>query len=62
MIVKVKEPKRNVVYYKNQILFAYLHLAPLPTCKSITIIGFSAIAYETVMDKRGPFTLTCTHE
>lgn len=51
MIVKVKEPlsQEYPLLRKGQILFTYLHLAPVPELTAALIkSGVSAIAYETV--------------
>lgn len=51
MVVKVKEPQPNecMMLRENQVLFAYLHLAPDPVqAKLLQESGCVAIAYETV--------------
>lgn len=53
MIVKVKEPQPSEckLLHKDQILFAYLHLAPdLQQAELLLTSGCTAIAYETVTD------------
>lgn len=60
MIVKVKEPQK--VEWKclktDQILFAYLHLAPdAPQAVGLMESGVTAIAYETVTDVNGALPL-----
>lgn len=60
MIVKVKEPqaKECKMLGENQILFAYLHLAPDPEqAKLLQESGCVAIAYETVTDRSGGLPL-----
>lgn len=60
MIIKVKEPQPNecALLRENQILFAYLHLAPDPEqAKLLQASGCIAIAYETVTDKNGGLPL-----
>ena len=56
MIVKVKEPleAEYPLIRKNQILYAYLHLAPdRPQIDALVKSGCIAIAYETIRDARG---------
>jgi alanine dehydrogenase len=56
MIVKVKEPQRSewMQLHKNQILFAYLHLAADPEqAKGLLASGCTALAYETVIGADG---------
>jgi alanine dehydrogenase len=51
LILKVKEPHPDEVslFGKNQILFAYLHLASAPSlAKSLIESGITGIAYETI--------------
>ncbi len=51
LILKVKEPVSEEVslFRKNQILFAYLHLASAPPlAKSLIETGITGIAYETI--------------
>jgi len=60
MIIKVKEPQPNEcrLLREDQILFAYLHLAPDPEqAKLLQESGCVAIAYETVTDKQGGLPL-----
>lgn len=60
MIVKVKEPQPNEcrMLRENQVLFAYLHLAPDPEqTKLLQESGCIAIAYETVTNQRGGLPL-----
>ncbi len=60
MIVKVKEPQKAewARLRQDQILFAYLHLAPDPEqTKGLIASGCAAIAYETVTDARGGLPL-----
>ncbi|MEI8295670.1 MAG: alanine dehydrogenase [Alphaproteobacteria bacterium] len=60
MIVKVKEPQPHELNLlrKNQILFAYLHLAPDPEQAKVLIAAQAiAIAYETVTDAVGGLPL-----
>src|SRR5215467_2875064 len=60
MVVKVKEPQRSewVQLRTDQILFAYLHLAPDPEqAKGLMKSGCTAIAYETVTDAHGGLPL-----
>jgi alanine dehydrogenase len=60
MIVKVKEPLPNEckMLHENQILFAYLHLAPNPElAKLLQESGCVAIAYETVTNHYGGLPL-----
>ncbi len=59
MVVKVKElqPSEYDLVHRNQILFAYLHLAPdPPLLEAILKSGASGIAYETV-DRNGHLPL-----
>jgi alanine dehydrogenase len=60
MIVKVKEPQESEwsKLRSNQIMFAYLHLAPDPA-QTIGLMesGCTAIAYETVTDDAGNLPL-----
>lgn len=56
LIVKVKEPQSSEwrQLRQDQILFAYLHLAPDPDqARGLMGSGVSAIAYETVTSARG---------
>lgn len=60
MIVKVKEPQapERRMLREEQILFAYLHLAPDPDqTRDLLDSGATAIAYETVTDARGGLPL-----
>ncbi len=60
MIIKVKEPQPNEckMLREGQLLFTYLHLAPDPTLTELLVAsGVTAIAYETVTDKRGGLPL-----
>lgn len=60
MIIKVKEPQPHEckMLRKDQVLFAYLHLAPDPEqTKLLQESGCIAIAYETVTDRRGGLPL-----
>ncbi|OGT37629.1 MAG: alanine dehydrogenase [Gammaproteobacteria bacterium RIFCSPHIGHO2_12_FULL_37_14] len=60
MIIKVKEPQPQEcrMLRENQILFAYLHLAPDPEqAKLLQASGCVAIAYETVTSKLGGLPL-----
>lgn len=60
MIVKVKEPQAIEVarLHSGQILFCYLHLAPAPElARALMARDVSAIAYETVADKKGALPL-----
>lgn len=60
MVVKVKEPQLEecAQLRKDQILFAYLHLAPDPEqTHALLKSGCTAIAYETVTDDQGGLPL-----
>ncbi len=60
LILKVKEPQKSEVarFRKGQILFTYLHLAPLPELTaSLMKSGVTAIAYETMIDSYGTLPL-----
>src|SRR3990167_1014488 len=60
MIIKVKEPQPQEckLLRENQILFAYLHLAPDPEqAKLLQASGCIAIAYETVTGRSGGLPL-----
>lgn len=60
LIVKVKEPQSNelALLRRDQILFAYLHLAPAPELtQGLLNAGTTSIAYETVTDSRGALPL-----
>lgn len=60
LIVKVKEPQPAEFDYlrTGQILFTYLHLAPLPELTSRLLdTGVTAIAYETIREPDGSLPL-----
>jgi alanine dehydrogenase len=60
LIVKVKEPQPEEYarFRPNQILFTYLHLAPLPDLtRGLMKSGVTAIAYETMADASGALPL-----
>ncbi|WP_305804981.1 alanine dehydrogenase [Stenotrophomonas sp. YIM B06876] len=60
LLVKVKEPQpaECAMLRPDQVLFAYLHLAPdLPQTRALLASGCTAIAYETVTDGRGGLPL-----
>jgi len=60
MVVKVKEPQpaEYALLRPDQILFAYLHLAPDPgQAEALMASGCIAIAYETVTDGHGGLPL-----
>lgn len=60
MIIKVKEPQPQEcrMLRENQVIFAYLHLAPDPEqAKLLQESGCIAIAYETVTNKQGGLPL-----
>jgi len=60
MIVKVKEPvpSEYPLLKKGQIIFSYLHLAPLPELVQALLKSEAAgVAYETIRDKRGTLPL-----
>jgi alanine dehydrogenase len=60
MIVKVKEPLDHEVarLRPGQILFTYLHLAPVPELtRALCASGATCIAYETVEDRQGRLPL-----
>lgn len=60
MIVKVKEPQpsETAMLRPDQVLFAYLHLAPDPEqTEALLRSGCIAIAYETVSDAHGGLPL-----
>jgi alanine dehydrogenase len=60
MIIKVKEPQpvECAMLRPGQILYTYLHLAPDPDqTKALVASGCTAIAYETVTDRKGGLPL-----
>jgi alanine dehydrogenase len=60
MIIKVKEPQpvECKMLREGQVLYTYLHLAPDPEqTAGLVKSGCTAIAYETVTDKRGGLPL-----
>lgn len=60
MIIKVKEPQANecAMLRAGQILYTYLHLAPDPAQTAALVkSGCTAIAYETVTDRKGGLPL-----
>src|SRR3990167_1524977 len=60
MIVKVKEPQpvECAMLRSGQILYTYLHLAPDPNQTAALVkSGCTAIAYETVTDRKGGLPL-----
>jgi alanine dehydrogenase len=60
LIIKVKEPQPDECRQlrPGQLLFTYLHLAPDPRQTELLITsGVTAIAYETVTDRRGGLPL-----
>ncbi len=60
MIVKVKEPQKKEypLLKKGQILFCYLHLAPIPELtKHLLEREVVGIAFETITDERGQLPL-----
>lgn len=60
MVVKVKEPLEEEYRYfrPDQILFTYLHLAPVPTLTTALLErGVTAVAYETVQLPDGSLPL-----
>ncbi|HET6372021.1 MAG TPA: alanine dehydrogenase [Candidatus Polarisedimenticolia bacterium] len=60
LVVKVKEPQPSeyVKFRPGQILFTYLHLAPLPQLtQALMKSGVTAIAYETMADATGSLPL-----
>lgn len=60
MIIKVKEPQPSEwpKLRPKQILFGYLHLAPDPAlAQGLLQSGCTAVAYETVTDRRGGLPL-----
>jgi alanine dehydrogenase len=60
MIIKVKEPQpaECAMLRRGQVLYTYLHLAPDPEqTKALVASGVTAIAYETVTDRKGGLPL-----
>jgi len=60
MILKVKEPLESEygLFEREQILFTYLHLAAdKPLTDALKASGVTAVAYETVFDKKGQLPL-----
>ncbi|HKY33060.1 MAG TPA: alanine dehydrogenase [Candidatus Polarisedimenticolia bacterium] len=60
LIVKVKEPQPTEYkqFHSEQMLFTYLHLAPLPELtRALMTSGVTAIAYETMADASGSLPL-----
>ncbi len=60
MIIKVKEPQplECAMLRPGQLLYTYLHLAPDPQqTKALVASGCTAIAYETVTDRKGGLPL-----
>jgi len=60
LVVKVKEPQRAEYNYlrPRQVLFTYLHLAPLPELtERLLRCRVSAVAYETIREKDGSLPL-----
>lgn len=60
MIVKVKEPlpSEYPLLQRRQLLFTYLHLAPLPELTDVLVEReVSGVAYETITDRRGGLPL-----
>lgn len=60
MIIKVKEPQpaECAMLRPGQVLYTYLHLAPDPTQTAALVkSGCTAIAYETVTDRKGGLPL-----
>jgi alanine dehydrogenase len=60
MIIKVKEPQPGEckMLRSGQVLYTYLHLAPDPEqTKALVASGCTAIAYETVTDRKGGLPL-----
>jgi len=60
MIIKVKEPQpvECKMLRPGQLLYTYLHLAPDPEqTKALVASGCTAIAYETVTDRKGGLPL-----
>lgn len=60
MVVKVKEPIKPEyeLLRRGQVLFTYLHLAPLPELTQVLLDKeITGIAYETITDERGGLPL-----
>ncbi|MEM6796167.1 MAG: alanine dehydrogenase [Acidobacteriota bacterium] len=60
MIIKVKEPVASEYHrmVEDQLLFTYLHLAPLPTLtEELVKKRIAGVAYETVTDRKGNLPL-----
>jgi alanine dehydrogenase len=60
MIIKVKEPVAEEFprLQEGQLLFTYLHLAPLPELTSVLLEKkITGVAYETIEDRRGHLPL-----
>ncbi|HLE83765.1 MAG TPA: alanine dehydrogenase, partial [Thermoanaerobaculia bacterium] len=60
MIIKVKEPvgPEPERLRPGQLLFTYLHLAPLPELTQVLLDkGVTGVAYETITDRRGALPL-----
>ncbi len=60
MVVKVKEPVRSEypLLESGQVLFTYLHLAPLPELTDVLLErGVTGVAYETIVDPQGRLPL-----
>ena len=60
LIVKVKEPveQEHLLLQNEQIVFSYLHLAPLPDLTEIlTSKRVTGVAYETIPDRNGNLPL-----
>lgn len=60
MVIKVKEPQpvECAMLRPGQVLFTYLHLAPDPAqTAALVASGCTAIAYETVTDRKGGLPL-----
>ncbi len=60
MVVKVKEPveQEYELLRKEQLLFTYLHLAPLPRLTEVLLERrVTGIAYETITDRNGALPL-----
>jgi alanine dehydrogenase len=60
LVIKIKEPlEQEFHYFKDNILFTYLHLAGVPESltKALIAARTTAIAYETVENNEGGFPL-----